>query len=335
MSFRKRSWQILRWIVALFILIFAAILLAAFIPLHPDIRMPESSVAGDFARAKAAIEGRIEMLPPSLSDAGRPRVFLHDRPTDQVFVLLHGLTNSPEQFDKLGRILFERGHNVVIPVMPGHGKADLMTDYLRKFTAEAMMDSANEAVTISRSLGRRVTVVGLSVNGTSAAWMAQKRRDVDCVVMLAPFFSPHGLPENAAAPLARLLVRLPNFFLWWDPVHQQDLPGPAHAYPRFSSRSIGAAMLVGTEVIEASLRFPPESQSILIVTTAADDAASNALTDRVVSNWRARRPQAVSTFEFPKGDQIPHDFIDPKQPGQRVDFVYPRLIEMIEFGGSE
>jgi hypothetical protein len=29
---------------------------------------------------------------------------------------------------------------------------------------------------------------------------------------------------------------------------------------------------------------------------------------------------------------VPHDFIDPNQPNQRVELVYPRLIEMLETG---
>jgi transposase InsO family protein len=113
------------------------------------------------ARQLRHSENRAQKLfasaPQTLSQAGRPRAFLHDQPTEDVFVLLQGLTNAPEQFDKLGRILFERGHNVVLPLTPGHGEADLMTDKLEAFTAQAMLDSANEAVTLAHGLGRRVT----------------------------------------------------------------------------------------------------------------------------------------------------------------------------------
>lgn len=330
MILRKKARQILRWALSGIGVLLALLVAPAVFPMRVTFPVSEPGPDADYAVARAEIEGEIEGAPSTLSAAGRPRAFLHDAPTEHVFVLLHGLTNSPEQFDKLGRILFERGHNVVIPVTPGHGDADLMTDALSVFTAKAMLGAANQAVTHSRGLGRRLTVVGLSINGTSAAWMAQNRADVGRVVLLAPFFSPHGLPQWANAPLSRLLVRMPNVFLWWDPVQKADLAGPSYAYPRFSTRSIGETMLLGVDVLEASGRSAPACGSILIVTTASDVAANNAVTARVAANWRERRPGAVATYEFPKAEGVPHDFIDPSQPGQRVDLVYPLLIEMLE-----
>jgi len=330
MVLRKKARQILRWALSGIGVLLAALAVSALLPMRIAFPVPKPGPAADYAVARAEIEGNIAGAPSTLSEAGHPRAFLHEQPTENVFVLLHGLTNYPEQFDKLGRLLFERGHNVVIPVTPGHGKADVMTDQLRNFTTEAMLGAANRAVTLSRGLGRRITVVGLSINGASAAWIAQNRTDVDRAVLLAPFLSPHGLPQWANAPLSRLLVRMPNIFLWWDPMHKADLSGPSDAYPRFSTRSIGATMLLGVDVLEASGKSAPACGSILIVTTASDVAANNAATARLAANWRERRPGAVATYEFPKADDVPHDFIDPQQPDQRVDLVYPRLIEMLE-----
>jgi len=332
MALQKKARQILRWALAGLGLPLAMFAVAALLPMRIAFPVPKPGPPADYAAARAEIEGKIAGAPSTLSEAGRPRAFLHDQPTGNVFVLLHGLTNSPEQFNMLGRALFERGHNVVIPVTPGHGKADVMTEQLGNFTAEAMLGAANRAVTLSHGLGRQLTVVGLSINGASAAWMAQNRADVDRVVLLAPFFSPHGLPQWANAPLSRLLVRMPNVFLWWDPVHKAELAGPSYAYPRFSTRSIGATMLLGIDVLEASGKSAPACGSILIVTTASDVAANNAVTARMAAIWQERHPEAVATYEFPMDDHVPHDFIDPKQPDQRVALVYPRLIEMLETG---
>jgi hypothetical protein len=293
---------------------------------------PKTPPPADYAAAKALIEDKIAKAPATLSEAGRPRVFLHDAPTDHVFVLLHGLTNSPEQFDKLGRILFERGHNVVIPRTPGHGDANLMTDALSVFTAKAMLDYANFAITLSRPLGRHLTVAGLSINGATTAWVAQNRADVDRAVLLAPFFAPRGLPLFANKPLSQLLIRMPNLFLWWDPVHKDQFFGESHAYPRFSTRSIGETMHLGVGVFGESEKSAPACGAILIVTTASDLAANNAVTASLAARWQERRPGSVGTYEFPKAENVPHDFIDPSQSDQRVEIVYPRLIEMLETG---
>jgi pimeloyl-ACP methyl ester carboxylesterase len=330
MGFRTRSWLILKGILFLLAALLLVLLLLVAMPLGLNLTLPTPDPAMNFHAAKAAIEGKLEGLSSTFSVEGRPRAFLHDEPTENVFVLLHGLTNTPEQFDKLGHILYERGHNVLLPVMPGHGKADRMTDALGEFTVQGMMNPANQTASIARVLGRRVTIVGLSVNGTAAAWMAQTRADVDRVVLLAPFLSPHGLPPWARVPVTRLLVRMPNAFLWWDPVHQKDLPGPSHAYPRFSTRSIGATMLLGIHVLEESVKSAPMCGSILVVTTASDFAADNASTAQLVANWRRHRPESIETFESPESDNVPHDFIDPNQPNQQVELVYPQLINMLE-----
>ena len=332
MTMRSKARQIVRWAMMGAAACVAVLVLVACWPMNFTYTPPKFSPPTGYAEAKALIEARIAKAPRTLSEAGRPRVFLHDAPTEHVFVLLHGLTNSPEQFDKLGRILFERGHNVVIPRTPGHGDADLMTDALSVFTAKAMLDYANLAITLSRPLGRHLTVVGLSINGTTAAWVAQNRSDVDRAVLLAPFLSPRGLPQWANRPLSQLLIRMPNAFLWWDPVHKDQLPGSSHAYPRFSTRSIGETMRLGVEVFGEAETTPPACSSILVVTSASDIAANNVVTARLASHWQNLRPGVVEGYEFPASEKVPHDFIDPGQSDQRVDIVYPRLIEMLETG---
>ena len=329
---RTKARRIVRWAMPGFAICVAALGVVACWPMPFPYAAPKLSPPTGYAEAKAQIEKTIAKAPQTLSEAGRPRVFLHDAPTGHVFVLLHGLTNSPEQFDKLGRILFERGHNVVIPRTPGHGDANLMTDALSVFTAKAMLDYANLAITLSRPLGRHLTVAGLSINGTTTAWVAQNRADVDCAVLLAPFLSPRGLPRWANQPLSRLLIRLPNVFLWWDPVHKDQLAGSPHAYPRFSTRSIGETMMLGSVVLRESGNAPPACGSMIVVTSASDLAANNALTARLAANWQRLRPGVVQSYEFPASEKVPHDFIDPSQSDQRVDIVYPRLIEMLETG---
>lgn len=51
----------------------------------------------------------------------------HGHKTDEVFVLLHGITNTPVQFREFAEILFLRGANVLIPRMPFHGHEDRLT----------------------------------------------------------------------------------------------------------------------------------------------------------------------------------------------------------------
>lgn len=62
----------------------------------------------------------------SLCPEGRSRLLTHGHKTERVFVLLHGLTNCPEQFLPLARILYASGANVVLPRARYAGFADRM-----------------------------------------------------------------------------------------------------------------------------------------------------------------------------------------------------------------
>jgi carboxylesterase len=88
--------------------------------------------------------------------------------------------------------------------------------------------------------------------------------------------------------------------------------------------------LEGRDVLRESRILPPRCPSILVVTSASDTAANNEVTDQLVANWRRLRPASVETFQFPADKQVPHDFIDPNQPNQRIDIVYPKIIELLE-----
>ncbi len=313
------------------VLAVGALLLVFFLPvMRPPLTRQAPSVPPSFAEAVKAIRASIANTPPEVSPEGTPLLFEHGRPTAKVFVLLHGLSNGPGQFAELGRLLFERGHTVYIPRTPYHGEKNRLTDSFGRLTARQMLDSGNEAADLARGLGPDVTVAGLSINGVTTAWMAQNRSDLYRSVLLAPFLAPNGLPGWTIRPMERLLLRLPNIFIWWNPVLRDKNPGPSYAYPRFPTRVIGETMWLGQEVLRASHQEAPRSSSILVVTSASDLAANNALTARLVENWRKLRPGGVETYEFPKEQKVPHDFIDPNQPDQQTAVSYPKLIELLE-----
>jgi pimeloyl-ACP methyl ester carboxylesterase len=320
----------LKFILLGFALCLALILLLALVPWHGHFTAPLTPAPPSYKETRAALEQMFADVPQTLSLAGHPRAYLHDQPTDQVFVLLHGLTSAPEQFDLLARQLYARGHNVVITLSPGHGEADVMTDKLASVTAQQMLDAANRSLNLAHGLGHHVTLVGLSVNGTTAAWFAQHRPDLSHAVLLAPLFAPQALPDWALAPASRLAARLPNKFIWWNSKLRELLERPAYSYPRFASRNSAEMLLLGLDVLDSAKKDPPACHSIVVVTTASDAAVDNAVTDQLVSLWRASKKNGVTAYKFPAEDKIPHDFIDPNQADQRISIVYPKMITLLE-----
>jgi len=312
-------------------LVVGIFLLVLLLPvMRPPYTHQPSALPPSFKDAVDAIRASIAATPPEVSPGGRPVLLEHGRPTAKVFVLLHGLSNNPQQFLKLGQLLFERGHTVYIPRLPYHGETDRLTKSFGQLTARQMLDSGNKAADLARGLGENVTVAGLSINGATTAWIGQNRADLHRAVLLSPFLAPNGMPGWTLAPVVRLLLRLPNMFFWWNPVFKENNPGPAYAYPRFPTRVIGEAMWLGQSVLHSSRKEAPRCRSILVVTTASDLAASNAFTATLVENWRKFRPGGIETYQFPKDEKVQHDFIDPSQPNQQTEIAYPKLIELLE-----
>ena len=261
-----------------------------------------------------------------LHDGGRSIVLTHGHETERVFVLLHGLTNAPRQFRELGEKLFATGANVVIPRLAHHGLADRMTDAHASLTAQDLIRYAQNGVDLAQGLGKKVTVVGLSVSGISAAWLAQNRDDIDQVFLLAPLFEPAVVPDALTPALTAALVRLPNQMLWWDPRVRENLPGPPYNYPRFATRPLGDALRLGLQTAQPgrSLRV----NRLGVILTENDLAVNNGRTRRLVEQWSAASPETeIFLHEFPAAENIPHDFIDPLQPDARTDKVNALLVE--------
>ncbi len=328
---RQTKWPVRRILLAGSALGAGALLSMIFLPVsHRQFAYNSTAKPLPYDEAVREIRDLIAASPGTLRSECAVQLLEHGHPTERVFVLIHGLSSCPAQFAELGRLLFERGHNVVIPRVPYHGEKNrLATDWVR-LTAGDMVDGGNQAVDLARSLGGKVTAAGLSISGATVAWMAQNRGDLDRAVLLAPFLAPAGLPEWAAAPVERLLLRLPNLFLWWDSNLKESIEGPPYAYPRFPTRVIGETMLLGREVLRESRRRAHQCASILVVTSASDHAANNQFTSRLVANWRRLGQGSLETFEFPAADNVPHDFIDPNQPNQKTALVYPKIIALFE-----
>ncbi len=304
-------------------------LLLAFWPVKPPPLPSGPSAVADYASAVKELErerGRSEGVPEDRDVTW----LLHGHPTDRVYVLMHGLCNCPKQYRLLARLLYESGANVLIPRTPLHGLSDRMNSAFAELTAGEMLASARNAVDLAHALGKSVTVVGLSINGTTAAWLAQNRADIDRVVLLSPFLSPAMIPEWSSAPVGRLALRLPNLFIWWNDKEKENLRGPSHAYPRFPTRVIGEVMGLGECVRVSADKRRFASGPVIVVTSASDNAASSRATEALVASWKKFRPLDVTTYEFPAGEKVPHDFIDPDQPDQKTGTVYPRLMEILE-----
>ena len=286
--------------------------------------------ARTYAEALARIAALEARDGPDVSPDGRTRAYLHGARTARAVVLLHGLTNCPAQFDSLARLAYARGDNVLVPRLPRHGLSDRMTTAPAGLTARELCAAADEAIDAAQGLGDRVTVAGLSVGGTLAAWAGQERGDVDRVVLVAPMLGVAVARGWLGAAAARLAARLPNAFVWWDARKKQALPGPRHVYPRFATRAIAATLAVAARVrADAALRAPG-ARSAVLVTLDGDPAVDNAPAFALVAAWRAHGVPDLRERAFPGTLHLSHDLVDPEQVGANPGLTYPVLLAALD-----
>jgi pimeloyl-ACP methyl ester carboxylesterase len=265
---------------------------------------------------------------PAINPLCRGFAHTHGRRMARCVLLLHGYTNCPQQFRRFAELLHARGHSVYVPRMPRHGMADRMTAELGRLGRAELLAALTEALALAHGLGERVDVLGLSAGGNLAAYAAQHRPDVHQAVVIAPVLGAPAVASWATPLLARAAATLPNQFRWWDPQLRDARRGVAHAYPRFATRSLGMLVALGLEVLTAARGASPLARDLVVVYNAADQAVARPPIELLVARWRAQGAN-VRTCCFAAELGLIHDLIDPDQEQQRVEYVYPLLLELM------
>jgi pimeloyl-ACP methyl ester carboxylesterase len=263
----------------------------------------------------------------AVGEKGRTIALLHGARRPRAFVLLHGLSASPAQFERFAHELFARGHNVVVPRLPRHGHADRLSTALERLTGEDLRAAARESVLIGRDLGERVTVAGFSLGGLLAAYVAQTEL-VERSVAIAPFFGVSRIPSAWMAGISDVLLRLPNFFPWWDPI-KREKQMPAHGYPRYASHAIAHAHRLASELLHLAIAGGPVARHTVLVTNAREAAVNNRAILRLYARWSAHRPGAVEHVIL-NGLPLSHDIIEPLNNVALAARVFPQLLETID-----
>lgn len=252
-------------------------------------------------------------------------MYHHGAAVERSTVLLHGLTNCPQQFDEFAQLLHARGHNVYVPRLPYHGHEDRLTRAIGNLTVNDIERAAADAARLGNGLGTRVNVVGLSLGATMALWLAQTG-GVDNAVAVAPFLMLRFLPRRIGMVVMSVLATLPNRFLWWDPRRREQLP-PPYGYPGFWTHCLAQCALAGAMIFAAAARSAPAARRCTIVVNAHDPAVGNGPARELARRWR-KRPGFTLAVWNDLGKR--HDVIDPSTFPQARTLVYPRLAVLLE-----
>lgn len=258
---------------------------------------------------------------------GRSLFLSHGKRTPSVIVLFHGFTAAPTQFADLGATLHARGANVSIPRLPRHGREDRMTRTLEELTAAELTTFTQSSIEAARPHGERIVVAGFSLGGLMTAWAAQNC-ELDRAVAIAPFLGLAWLPHRLAARTARFVRRVPNMFLWWNPLVREALM-PREGYPRYPTHAVADMYAIAGQLFDDAALHAPKTHDISLVLNASEVVVRNRTARRLAAYWSRDGKTRVEVSHL-RGLPPSHDIITPDRYPNIVKRVYPQLVELVE-----
>ncbi len=276
----------------------------------------------DYASALTRFERLQARDGATILPEGRSRFYGHGARTPLAVVLLHGLTNCPQQWHEFASDLHARGHTVVVPRLPGHGDADRSARALAHVRAEEFLATASAAVDIAAGAGDSVAVAGLSIGGAFATWLALERDDVARAVAIVPMFGLKRTNATLCSLLAAALRLAPNFYISWDARQV-----PPYAYLRFPTHAFAACLRIGVAAYRKARRRAPRGRLTMLL-NALEPAIDNGMARTVVRRCNRHRlgsARIVVLNDLPAN----HDIIDPTNPFAHTALVYPHLRHLI------
>ncbi len=327
---KPRLWKrVLGWVGALFLALLLVVVVLSVWPADLDgLSSSDAEPASSYDEAMqkfdawAADEEDLNVL-----ELCRSAVYGPGTATEVSVVLLHGLTNCPEQYLELAQEIADQGVNVVVLRAPLHGIADESGTAIGDVSEAADLDAddlmrwADASVDIAEGLGDEVRVLGLSMGGATAAWIAQNR-EVDRVVAVAPALTLHGMPSVVDTAVLNLAPRLPHL----------TVPGSAtldHAYAGETIHGAAEMYRMSAAVRRDASDEPPKTRRITVIVNPVDNQVDNADIEELAESWESQGA-AVERISLDFGVELPHDVVDPGQPTGRTDLTWPVFVRSLQ-----
>jgi len=303
----------------------AFLLIIGIIPVNTDgLRRSNPDPATSYAESAQRIQEVITDESDEVCDICATRFYTHGNRTGKAVVLVHGLTNSPRQFQELGEQLFNDGYNVLIVRLPYHGLKTHTVTELANTSTEDLRRFSDEIVDMASGLSDELTITGLSGGGTVAGWIAQYRNDVHKVVLIAPLYGLSGVPAFANTWVGNLFYRIPDI-----KVTTSSEPPRESVYLGWSSRGVAEYLVFSRAAKPAAEGQSAEVNNIVLVTNANDHTVNNDMSKAVAASWESAGAK-VARYEFDESLGLPHDVVDMTSIGDRSEWVYPILTGLIE-----
>ena len=214
---------------------------------------------------------------------------------DRGVLVLHGFTGNPYSMRGVAERLAAAGLTVDLPLLPGHGTR------VEDLVPTRWVDWVDAVEGSYRDLARRcrrVAVVGMSMGGSLACWVARRHADVAGLVLVNPLVEPDDGLRAAADELLRAGTEVA-------PGIGSDIARPGTPELSYPGTPLAAAISLLDAVEELAPGLPAIACPVLLLSSREDHVVAPSNGDRVVASvsgpvervW-LERSYHVATLDF-------------------------------------
>ena len=184
--------------------------------------------------------------------ASRPFTLLHENKSGKAVLLIHGFTGYPGELVRPAEDLYEKGFDVFVPRLPGHGTTG--KDFI-KSRKEDWIGVPEKALLSLEKEYESVSVVGHSMGGAIAAILLSRHPEIERGVLCCPGIALKSIDDKMAKAISFMSHFTKRIKQKWqsDPryhMHYEDAPGDdeylgsqywSYAYPKQIISLLGIA----------------------------------------------------------------------------------------------
>lgn len=115
--------------------------------------------------------------------ASRPFTLLHKEKSKKAALLIHGFTGYPGEMVRPGEDLYEKGFDVFVPRLPGHGTTG--KDFINSKKEDWIGVAENALLSLEKEY-ESVSIVGHSMGGAIVAILLSRHSEVKSAVLCCP-----------------------------------------------------------------------------------------------------------------------------------------------------
>jgi carboxylesterase len=185
-------------------------------------------------------------------------------------LVVHGFTGNPHSLRGVAEALGAAGHAVALPLLPGHGTdvEDMLPTRWEDWSV-----AAEAAYNELAGSCRRVAVVGLSMGGTLATWLAERHSEIAGLVAINALVDP---PAESFRDLLRGVLESGTDVM---PGIGSDIAEPGVSETAYEGTPVAAALALFEAVEDVAGHLGDIRCPVLIFTSTQDHVVPPASSD--------------------------------------------------------